>query len=171
MQHDEVAPVPQPVLLSPADIGVKMYTYLPATDARLTVTGGSTSRAGTDDPSGDRRNKLYGFADDLTMVRGSHQLGFGANVQLLEVRHAFHLAHRRRLDHSTAASTGLGLADFLTGRVAQARDRRPERPGYRQLVSGHYGQDTWRVSSRVTVNAGVRWEPYFGQIRRATTRS
>ena len=24
-------------------------------------------------------------------------------------------------------------------------------------------QDAWRVSNRVTINAGVRWEPYFGQ--------
>ncbi|HEY6223299.1 MAG TPA: TonB-dependent receptor, partial [Gemmatimonadales bacterium] len=26
-----------------------------------------------------------------------------------------------------------------------------------------YGQDTWRLSDRITVNGGVRWEPYFGQ--------
>src|SRR5205814_1244483 len=28
---------------------------------------------------------------------------------------------------------------------------------------GAYGQDVWRMSDRVTLNAGVRWEPYFGQ--------
>ena len=28
---------------------------------------------------------------------------------------------------------------------------------------GMYAQDTWRASTAVTVNAGVRWEPYFGQ--------
>jgi hypothetical protein len=28
---------------------------------------------------------------------------------------------------------------------------------------GVYGQDAWRIAPRVTVNAGVRWEPYFGQ--------
>jgi len=28
---------------------------------------------------------------------------------------------------------------------------------------GAYAQDAWRVSDRVTINGGVRWEPYFGQ--------
>jgi hypothetical protein len=28
---------------------------------------------------------------------------------------------------------------------------------------GAYVQDAWRLSNRVTLNAGLRWEPYFGQ--------
>ena len=32
-----------------------------------------------------------------------------------------------------------------------------------QWYVGAFGQDTWRVKDRVTLNMGVRWEPYFGQ--------
>ena len=32
-----------------------------------------------------------------------------------------------------------------------------------QWYLGIYAQDSWRASRRMTINAGVRWEPYFGQ--------
>src|SRR5689334_16496098 len=32
-----------------------------------------------------------------------------------------------------------------------------------QWYVGAYGQDTWRIKDRVTLNMGLRWEPYFGQ--------
>src|SRR5207245_11789379 len=32
-----------------------------------------------------------------------------------------------------------------------------------QWFPGAYAQDTWRASSRVTINAGLRWEPFLSQ--------
>ena len=32
-----------------------------------------------------------------------------------------------------------------------------------QTYIGIYGQDSWRLRDRVTVNFGLRWEPFFGQ--------
>src|SRR3954466_4392530 len=69
-----------PGFFSPADIGVKMYSYPPADQFSIAVTnafsiesGGATQRRGA--------HKAYGLSDDLSWVHGSHQFGFGANVR------------------------------------------------------------------------------------------
>ncbi len=60
-------------------------------------------------------------------------------------------------------AAGLGLADFLLGRVSSLEHGAGNALPMSMLYQGVYAQDTWRASSRVTVNAGVRWEPFFGQ--------
>jgi hypothetical protein len=56
------------------------------------------------------------------------------------------------------SGTGDGLASFLLGEVNAASilisDRIPSRASYWSV----YGQDDWRVSERLTVNVGLRWE-------------
>jgi hypothetical protein len=49
------------------------------------------------------------------------------------------------------------------GRVGRLEHGGPAILPMDQWYMGLYGQDTWRASSRVTINAGLRWEPYFGQ--------
>ena len=31
------------------------------------------------------------------------------------------------------------------------------------MVLGVFAQDAWRTTDRLTLNVGLRWEPYFGQ--------
>src|SRR4029077_10684071 len=61
--------------------------------------------------------------------------------------------------------TGLGLADFLLGRMGTNAlvQAAPNTLDMEQKYIGLYAQDTWRVGSRLTLNYGMRWEPFFPQ--------
>ena len=154
-----------PGLPTPAEMGVKMYgypTYEGGTDSNQFGLGatGMFSTVG----SGERRSthKLYGFSDDVTLVRGSHQFGVGANTRYwkFDTRSTSRTSGAWTIDGSL---TGHALADFLAGRVARLEIGGPSILDIHNWYLGTYAQDAWRVSNRVTVNAGVRWEPYFGQ--------
>ncbi len=61
--------------------------------------------------------------------------------------------------------TGLGLATFLLGNLTsfqRALNFTPT-PAERQTRWFFYGQDTFRVTKRLTVTYGLRWEIYFPQ--------
>ena len=146
---------------SPADVGVKMYSYPPANQFPLTVTDAFSINAGG---ATERRSnhKAYGMADDLSWVKGSHQLGFGGNVRYWK----FNTLSTSRTGGSwtvDGSATGLSMADLLVGRVSRLEIGGPNVLDIHNWYFGGYGQDSWRVSNRVTVNAGLRWEPYFGQ--------
>jgi outer membrane receptor protein involved in Fe transport len=54
----------------------------------------------------------------------------------------------------------------LAGRglsASQFRQAAPNTLDMKQWYGGAYAADTWRLSPRVTLNYGVRWEPYLPQ--------
>ncbi len=147
---------------SAPEVGINIYSYMPHY-MLLTVANGFQLGGGTESLSTFVTNEFQ-VNDDLTIVRGAHQLAFGGS-----------LAHWKSLSQANVRSpgqltidgtqTGLGLADFLTGRmgVNALVQAAPNTLDMAQTYLGLYGQDTWRVSSKVTINAGVRWEPFFPQ--------
>ena len=144
----------------PHDLGSNVYNYSPTKEMVLAVTGGFNISASTA-TRGIADNKTFQVAEDLTLVRGRHQLALGAN-----------LAYWDTLQKSWAQGggtwtfngsiTGLGLSDFLLGRVAIFEHGSYFGVHLTQFYQGWYAQDTWRATDRVTVNGGVRWEPFFG---------
>ena len=143
-----------------ADLGVKTYSYVPH-QMIVVVTGGFNIAAATA-TRGIAKNNSFQINDDLTLVRGSHQIALGANVAYFEVEQKA-WARGGGQWNFTGAASGLGLADLLLGRVNTIDQSGLTGIGFYQWYQGLYAQDTWRATSRVTVNAGLRWEPFFGQ--------
>jgi hypothetical protein len=55
--------------------------------------------------------------------------------------------------------SGDSLVDFLLGLPNDFNQSGPEQGGFRQTYVGIYGMDNFRVSSRFSVQLGLRWEP------------
>ena len=142
-----------------SDAGVKVYSYVPGAMA-LTVMGAFSTPGGFDTKT-RFDSDTYQVSEDLTMVRGRHQVSAGANLAHWS---SYQLANARSvgLFEFNGAATGLSLADFMLGRLFRLEHGAPGILPMEQWYVGVYGQDAWRTTDRITVNAGVRWEPFFG---------
>ncbi|HMF77279.1 MAG TPA: TonB-dependent receptor, partial [Bryobacteraceae bacterium] len=125
------------------------------------------------------------FTENLTKIRGSHT--FKGGFELQRIRYSFNNPRdpRGRLDYRGnytgipgAGALGNGMADLLVTPMAATvpnginyaggpgwviADSNVEPDEIRHYY-GAYFQDDWKVTRKLTVNAGVRWE-FFGQPR------
>ena len=149
-----------PPFFEPKDLGSRVHSYQPG-EMVLAVTGGFNISAGTA-TTGIFDTNTFQFGDDLTLVRGNHQLGLGASAAYWKMSF---LTHARSGGNwiVNGQATGAGLADLLIGRISSLEHGGPGMLPMNMLYMGLYAQDTWRMTSRLTLNSGVRWEPYFGQ--------
>jgi hypothetical protein len=114
--------------------------------------GDSTGGEGIDE------SRTYQFVNNLTLIRGRHALKMGGDIRYL-------------MGDATSTNAPFGAIDFtrdITGHAAAAfmlgfprTARTPEGipvGGIRQWRQGLYFQDDWRVTPRLTVNLGLRWD-------------
>jgi hypothetical protein len=147
-------------MFGPEDVGVNIFTPIPKY-MLVQVIGAFQINTGTETDSWYRPN-TYAISDDLTMVRGNHQWGFGLSAGLSDWKTNSNVRSPGQFSFN-GNQTGLPLADFMLGRVFEFRQSTPFTLDITQKYLGLYGQDTWRVSPRVTLNYGLRWEPWFPQ--------
>lgn len=138
------------------DLGIKATPVLPDF-FRTSVSGGFTVSPGLPTATPTR---VYQVSDDLSFLRGDHQFGIGGN---------YIYSRYDPQSYTTAAgnssftgnSTGLGMADFMLGRANSFTAGTPTGAKMRSNYIGLYVQDSWTMSPNVTLNIGLRWDPYF----------
>ena len=115
------------------------------------------------------------FVDNVTKIHGNHSFKFGADLRYalnLRVPSDSHRAGELYFSNNytgyvaspgAGVVDGLGMASFLLGGVnnfnryvSSSTDAEE-----RQKRLFWYGQDTWRVNSKLTATIGVRWEMVF----------
>ena len=140
--------------------GINIFSYLEDYFI-LSVTGGFNIGSGVNNEA-RFKTTTFQVGDDLTMIKGDHQLAVGANVARWD---SLSLAHVRSPGSFSVNGlvSGLGLADFLLGQVSEFLQAAPNTLDMYQWYVGIYGADTWRVGPRLTLNYGLRWEPFLPQ--------
>lgn len=117
------------------------------------VSGGFTIDGANQALTQDHEDN-FGFNNDVTWIHGAHQIAFGVSYFrgiLIENSYAY----------AAGQFTFANLASFLEGN-AQIFKESPPNPDYsRQNFLGLYIGDTWKLTQRLTLNAGVRWDPYL----------
>jgi hypothetical protein len=112
---------------------------------------------------------IHALASEFTRVARNHTLRFGGEYRIYRDasgntgRSSGKLNFntnwtRGPLDNAASSPMGQGLASFLLGLPTDgSMDVNPSLAQQYQ-VSGWYVQDNWKISPRLTLNAGVRWE-------------
>jgi hypothetical protein len=143
---------------NPEDVGIAQWTSVP-NHFPVTVAGSFTFGWG---PLALRTvdQNAYQVGHDVTLVRGAHQFAVGGSWTYDDV---VSLAHSRGVGgiNISANNTGNALGDYMLGRLTEMRQSMPSTNSPSQQYVGLYAQDTWRMNERVTVNYGLRWEPFF----------
>lgn len=128
-------------------------------------------------PLNEQENNFQ-WVGNMTHTIGNHSIKFGADfryAQNLRVPSDSHRSGVLVFDPTTTEGPnggGLSLASFLLGDV-QTFSRYVSdstNAAERQHRFFTYAQDTWRITSKLTVNYGVRWEIYFPQYVNGTNQ-
>jgi Carboxypeptidase regulatory-like domain len=156
-----------PEVFSACDAGVRMYCGGFEKSISLNVTGGFVLGARFIPRNGNNYDHWtgtsYQIGDDLSLISGNHQFALGGNV--MQGRHVEkYLWFAIGLMSFTGQATNLGLADFMTGQLSQLTTAGVVHHSVNHNQVALYGSDTWKVVPRLTMNYGLRWEPYLPQV-------
>jgi hypothetical protein len=140
-------------------LGIQMHTLVPG-HIVIAVTGGPSSATITSYPAFDPTT-AFQLADDFTIIRGKHQFAFGGSW-IRQVQYVYGPLNGDGVFTFNGQATGLGMADFLLGKAATFQQGGVQYAYERYHSVGLYAQDNWRLTPHLTLNYGLRWEPYIG---------
>lgn len=131
----------------------------------FSFTNGYTTLNNT--PNGSNIENDYYFKDQAIWQYKRHTISFGGELRKFQYndqspykyKGAYAFNRLETADPSSSATTsGDGFASFLLGQVHSGTLDQPVRTHGRQSYWGFFVQDDWRVTNRLTLNLGLRYE-------------
>jgi hypothetical protein len=151
---------PLPSFFSATDLGSKVSSLVPGYVGVSVNGNGFSIGAGGTNP-GFFNSQGFQIADDLDLVRGAHQFSIGANWIHSRIETVNNRPTNGQFSFN-GQGTNLSLADFMLGVVSGGFVQgNPVYDYDHSEYIGAYAQDNWRVRSNLTINLGLRWEPFL----------
>jgi len=119
------------------------------------------------DPSIKGQN-LFQILDNLTLIRGNHSLKFGAAFQNIRSsslspptsRGAYTFYGRYTGDTAVTTVTGSPVADFISDQIYSGSIGNETTENFARWYRAGYVQDDWRITKKLTLNLGIRYDYY-----------
>lgn len=108
----------------------------------------------------------YGLLGSVTKIKGSHTLKFGADLRRIHyiqqnsgniLSFTGNTRWTQRLYNQGEATSGDGYASFLLG-ILEGSSNYPLYPFWQNWYFSPFFQDDWKVSRRLSLNLGLRWD-------------
>ena len=122
------------------------------------MTGGGFNIASNNETPSTYNTLDYEFSDDVSLIRGAHQLGFGVDY-IRGFVNAYSGLNASAPFTFNSSVTGSFLGDFLLGKPSAFTQATATLVYDRSNYFGLYAQDNWKVNSRLSIGYGLRWDP------------
>lgn len=150
---------PSPEGINFASLGVNL-PYQPLNNyLALFVHGHLNAGCGTCATAELDQNNLQ-VADDMDIIRGKHHISLGGEGMNYRDVIEFGRLGAGQFDFNGQA-TNDSLVDFMLGLPDSFTQGNIQRYDGGQIYLGAYAHDVYQMSKRLTIQAGVRWEPNF----------
>lgn len=104
------------------------------------------------------RSQLWQIRDDVSWVRGRHELKLGGSYETYFKKQQIFATQAGNFNFD-GSYTGSAFADFLLGYAANYQEAQVQDSGnWKNDNYVAYFQDNWRATNRLTLNLGMRWE-------------
>ena len=123
----------------------------------IIASGFVTIGGPTNLPQG-RHDNTYHYVESMTFTNGPHTMKWGLDIRRF-LFNSFFTSFGRGSYRFDGRFTGHPIADMLLGAAFQG-DRNLGEPFHnaKTFSSGYYFQDDWRISNKLTLNLGLRYE-------------
>jgi hypothetical protein len=149
---------PMPSFFSPGDVGSNVYANIP-NFMGISVSSGFSIGTGGTNPGYFNSNGVQ-LADDVDWLLDKHHLSFGANWIHTRIETVNNRPSNGQFSFN-GQTTGLALADFMLGDMSSFLQGNPVFDNDHNDYIGVYAQDEWKMQEHLTLNVGLRWEPFL----------